>query len=227
MAKTLVTEKDVLDAVKKGARFLSVAPGAIITPSAQDVALQHRIEILQGTRSPQAISASGVESVTVQPPKEKRSPNASTVVALGADHGGFQLKETLKAYLSELGYSVADVGTHSEQACDYPDFAYAVASLVTRGEADKGIMIDAVGAASAIVANKVPAIRAVNASNEFTARSSREHNDANVLTLGGRVLGVEAAKAIVKIWLETWFGGGRHQARVQKITDIEEKFSKK
>jgi len=226
VAKALITERDVLDAVKNGARSISLAPGGIITPSARDAALQHHIEIQEGP-SVSPSTPQGVQSITVHGPKEHRAPNASIVIALGADHGGFQLKETLKGYLLELGYRVADVGTNSEQPCDYPDFAYAVALLVGRGEADKGIMVDGVGVASAIVANKVPGIRAVCASTEFVARSSREHNDANVLTLGGRVLGSEAAKVIAKTWLETWFGGGRHAGRIEKISNIEAKFSKK
>ena len=224
MARKVVTEHDVQDAARKGLRSLAVGPDAIITPSARDAALQHRIELQEGVDPSRASPQVG--SVRIQSPKETRSPNAATVIALGADHGGFQLKETLKGYISGLGYTVADVGTHSEQAVDYPDFAYAVASMVAAGDAGKGIMVDGVGVASAIVANKVPGIRAVAASSEFVARSSREHNDANVLTLGGRVLGQEVAKAIVKTWLETWFGGGRHQARVQKISDIESKFRK-
>ncbi|MCI0708503.1 MAG: ribose 5-phosphate isomerase B [Ignavibacteriae bacterium] len=136
------------------------------------------------------------------------------------------MKEQLKSFLLDAGYTVADVGTNSEQACDYPDFAFAVATLVSSGQAAKGIMVDGVGVASAMVANKVPGVRAANCTSEFAARSSREHNDANVLTLGGRVLGIESAKAITKVWLETWFGGGRHQARVQKISDIEKRYSK-
>jgi ribose 5-phosphate isomerase B len=159
-------------------------------------------------------------------PKGSGSPSSGAVIAIGSDHGGFRLKETLKQYVVELGYSVADVGTSSEEACDYPDFAYAVASMVASGQATRGIMIDGVGVASAIVANKVPGIRAVPCYDEFVAKSSREHNDANVLTLGGRIVGSELAKSIVKIWLETWFGGGRHQGRVQKIADIEQRFSK-
>jgi ribose 5-phosphate isomerase B len=224
VAKTLLTEADVLDAVQRGAKTIALASDTIITPSARDAALRHKVQFSTdvSSRAPSV----GVQSVTMHEPTDKRSANASTVVALGADHGGYQMKEQLKAFLLGAGYSVADVGTHSEQACDYPDFAYAVASLVSSGRAAKGIMIDGVGVASAIAANKVPGIRAVPCSNEFAARSSREHNDANVLTLGGRVLGIEAAKSIVKVWLETWFGGGRHQARVQKIEEIEKRFSK-
>jgi ribose 5-phosphate isomerase B len=225
MPKKVLTERDVLDAIRKGVKSLPLEPGTLLTPSARDAAVQYGVEL-----SEQIASSTGTKlGVTPEKhsPKDKNSPNASTLISLGSDHGGFQLKNVLKQYLLELGYTVLDVGTHSEEACDYPDFAYAVATMVARGDAQKGIIIDGVGVASAIVANKVPGIRAVPCSTEFVARSSREHNDANVLTLGGRVLGQEAAKAIVKVWLETWFGGGRHQQRVQKISQIEEKFSRK
>ncbi|MGH2566772.1 MAG: ribose 5-phosphate isomerase B [Bacteroidota bacterium] len=223
MAKKLITEADVLEEAKRNAKSIAVTGDSIITPSARDAALRRRIEFTTDLTG--QVDAAKVQAVSVHGPRDKRLPTASTVVALGADHGGYQLKEQLKSFLLDLGYTVADVGTNSEQPCDYPDFAYAVASLVSTGQAAKGIVIDGVGVASAIVANKVPGVRAVPGFSEFAARSSREHNDANVLTLGGRVLGVEAAKAIVKVWLETWFGGGRHQARVQKITDIEKRFS--
>jgi ribose 5-phosphate isomerase B len=219
--RTLITEADVIAAAKRGAKALSVEEGAIITPSALDAAGKLNVRLMA---QPLPSVKTAFDSVSMFGPPDKQSPHRETVIALGADHGGFSMKEQLKAYLLELGYSVADVGTTSEQACDYPDFAFAVATLVASGKAKSGIMVDAVGVASAMVANKVPGIRAASASNEFAARSSREHNDANVLTLGGRVLGIEAAKSIVKLWLETWFGGGRHQARVKKITDIEEQF---
>ncbi len=147
----------------------------------------------------------------------------SECIALASDHGGYQLKEFLKSFLEKSGYNVVDLGTYTEEACDYPDYAYAVARMVSLGQASKGIMIDAIGIASAIVANKVHGIRAACAFDEFSARSSREHNDANVLTLGGRTLGSELAKAIVTTWLETNFGGGRHQKRLDKIADIEKR----
>lgn len=225
MAKKLITENDIIAAAKNGVRVIAVEAETIITPSARDAA--GRLQVTLATGNDEPMIKTNVDSVTMIPPPDKRNPNAGTVVGLGADHGGYQLKETLKKYILELGYTVADVGTHSEVTCDYPDFAYAVAALVASGQASRGIMIDAVGVASSIVANKVPGIRAVSASSEFAARSSREHNDANVLTLGGRVQGTEAAKSIVKVWLETWFGGGRHQHRVKKISDIEEKFLKR
>ena len=131
------------------------------------------------------------------------------------------MKEALKPYIESMGFKAVDLGTYSEEACDYPDFAYAVARMVSLKQASRGIMIDAIGVASAMVANKVKGIRAACCVNEFSAQSSREHNDANVLTLGGRMLGTELAKSIVKAWLETGFGGGRHKKRVDKITEIE------
>jgi ribose 5-phosphate isomerase B len=222
MSKKLITEQDILEASKRGARFVSVETGTIITPSARDAAMRLRVEFVQSAASRSA-SDSSLPSVTMFEPADKRSPNSSTLIALGSDHGGFQMKEQLRAYLLDLGYRVADVGTNSDQACDYPDFAYAVALMVSTGQAMRGIMVDAVGVASAMVANKVAGVRAAPGFSELAARSSREHNDANVLTLGGRVLGIEAAKAIVKVWLETWFGGGRHQARVEKMTAIEQR----
>ena len=221
MAKRrLITESDVIEASKKEAKALLVEEGAIVTPSARDAANRLGIRLL--TEALPSVKTA-FDGLSMFYPADKKAPNRDTVIALGSDHGGFSMKEQLKAYLLELGYSVADVGTTSEKACDYPDFAFAVATLVSMGKAKSGIMVDAVGVASAIVANKVPGVRAVPAVNEFMARSGREHNDANVLTLGGRILGIEAAKSIVKLWLDTWFGGGRHQGRVNKITEIEER----
>lgn len=225
MARKLITEYDISEAAKKGLRSLAVQPGTIVTPSARDAANLLRIDLVEG-QDVIPETAKGTQGVTVHGPLDKRSPQAATVIALGSDHGGFALKKTVREFILELGYTVFDVGTETEQPCDYPDFAYAVASMVASGQAKSGIMIDAVGVASAMAANKVPGIRAAACSSEFAARSSREHNDANVLTLGGRVIGSEVAKSIVKTWLETWFGGGRHQSRVQKITEIEKKFSR-
>ncbi len=226
MAKKLITERDILDKVNAGAKSLRIDADTVLTPSAIDAALQYHIQLTpsQDTSSSQRKS---VEAVSFIPPKGVNSPNAAAVIAIGSDHGGYRLKESLKQFVAELGYSVADVGTSSEEACDYPDFAYAVATMVASGQASRGIMIDGVGVASAIVANKIPGIRAVPCYDEFVARSSREHNDANVLTLGGRIVGSELAKSIVKVWLETLFGGGRHQTRVQKITDLEQRHSPK
>ncbi|MEJ2209291.1 MAG: ribose 5-phosphate isomerase B [Anaerolineae bacterium] len=143
---------------------------------------------------------------------------------MGADHGGYALKENLKTYLGELGYDVVDCGTASTESVDYPDFAYAVARLVSDGQAWRGIMVDGAGIGSCMAANKVPGVRAAMCYDHATAVNSREHNDANVLTLGGVLLGTSLARQIVKVWLETEFGGGRHGRRVDKIMDIERRY---
>lgn len=147
-------------------------------------------------------------------------------VALGADHGGFPLKEQLKAHLTSQGYSVIDCGTNSTEAVDYPDFAYAVARLVSEGKAWRGIIVDGAGIGSCMAANKVPGVRAALCYDHATASNSREHNDANVLTLGAGLIGPNLAKQIADTWLTTKFGGGRHAKRVNKIIDIERRFLK-
>jgi ribose 5-phosphate isomerase B len=148
------------------------------------------------------------------------------VVAIGADHGGFELKEALKSDLKTLGFEINDVGTNSKEAVDYPDFAHAVAQLVGTGKAWRGIMIDGAGIGSCIVANKVPGVRAGMAYDYSSAVNSREHNDTNVLTLGAGLIGVNLAKQIVKTWLTTEFAGGRHTPRVDKIKSVEKKYLK-
>ena len=148
------------------------------------------------------------------------------VVAIGSDHGGFELKEILKTSLNELGFDVRDVGAYNKGAVDYPDFAHEVARLVSVGKAWRGIMIDGAGIGSCIVANKVPGIRAGMAYDYSSAVNSREHNDTNVLTLGAGLIGVNLAKQIVKVWLSTDFGGGRHAGRVDKITAVEKQYLK-
>ena len=148
------------------------------------------------------------------------------VVAIGADHGGFELKEALKPELKTLGFEINDVGTNSKDAVDYPDFAHAVAQLVGSGKAWRGIMIDGAGIGSCIVANKVPGVRAGMAYDYSSAVNSREHNDTNVLTLGAGLIGVNLAKQIVKTWLTTEFAGGRHTSRVDKIKSVEKKYLK-
>jgi RpiB/LacA/LacB family sugar-phosphate isomerase len=148
-------------------------------------------------------------------------------VAIGADHGGFSLKEDLKAYLRDLGYEPVDCGTSGTEAVDYPDFALAVAGLVAQGNARFGIVIDGAGIGSCMAANKVPGVRAAMCYDQATALNSREHNNANVLTLGAGLIGANLARQIVKTWLETPFGGGRHARRVDKITDIERRFTPK
>jgi ribose 5-phosphate isomerase B len=148
------------------------------------------------------------------------------MVTIGADHGGFELKEALKLELKSLGFDIHDVGTNSKDAVDYPDFAHAVAQDVGAGKAWRGIMIDGAGIGSCIVANKVPGVRAGMAYDYSSAVNSREHNDTNVLTLGAGLIGVNLAKQLVKTWLTTEFAGGRHTSRVDKIKSVEKKYLK-
>ncbi len=142
-------------------------------------------------------------------------------VALGSDHAGFDLKERIKGYLTELGVEVEDLGTHSSESVDYPDYAEKVALEVRDGEADNGILMCGTGIGMCIAANKVEGIRAVQTDNPDFVRLSRQHNDANVLCLSGRFTDPEKARELVKLWLDTPFEGGRHQRRVEKIARLE------
>jgi len=157
---------------------------------------------------------------------EAGDPTGSRVVAIGADHGGFDLKEELSGYLAQWGYRVLDLGTSSREPVDYPDLAEAVANAVARGDAWRGIVIDTAGIGSSIAANKVPGARAALCYDKATARNSREHNDANILSLGARLIPAEVAREVVAVWLETQFAGGRHQRRVDKIRAIEDRHRK-
>jgi ribose 5-phosphate isomerase B len=145
-------------------------------------------------------------------------------IAIGADHGGFQMKGILIDYLKELGHKVIDCGTDSSESVDYPDFAFTVAEKVRIGQAYRGVIIDGAGIGSCMVANKVPGVRAAMCYDYATASNSREHNNANVLTLGAGLLGINQVKLILKTWLDTEFAGGRHARRVDKIMEIEKKF---
>jgi ribose 5-phosphate isomerase B len=149
--------------------------------------------------------------------------NRTRRIALAADHGGYSLKENLKSYLQQQGYQVDDCGTHSPESVDYPDFAYAVAKKVSQDEAWRGIIIDGAGIGSCMVANKVRGVRAAMCYDHATAVNSREHNNANVLTLGAGLIEPSLARQIVLTFLNTTFGGGRHARRVDKIMDVERK----
>ena len=142
-------------------------------------------------------------------------------VAIGADHAGFPLKERLIGTLERLGHQVDDRGTHDETPVDYPPICADVARLVASGRADRGIVIGGSGQGEQITANKVRGIRAALCNDLYTARLSRAHNDANVLAMGGRVIGFGLAEEILALWLATAFEGGRHQRRVDQITEIE------
>jgi ribose 5-phosphate isomerase B len=167
-----------------------------------------------------------VQEASNLPAQLTPSTAGKKVVAIGADHGGFELKGILKTEISSLGFEVTDIGANSKDAVDYPDFAHAVAHLVSTGKAWRGIMIDGAGIGSCIVANKVPGVRAGMAYDISSANNSREHNDTNVLTLGAGLIGANLAKQIVKVWLTTEFGGDRHQKRVDKIKSVEKQYLK-
>jgi len=144
-----------------------------------------------------------------------------TTVALGSDHTGLTLKNEIIAYLQKRGLNCRDFGTFSQESCDYPDIAYEVALAVSKGECEKGILICGTGIGMAIAANKVKGIRAALCHDPLSAKLSRQHNDANILTLGERIIGVGLALEIVDVWLNASFGGERHQRRVAKIQNIE------
>jgi len=148
------------------------------------------------------------------------------IVAIGTDHGGVDLKDLLKQDLMDHGYEVIDCGTNTKKSVDYPDIALSVAELIASGKAWRGVIIDGAGIGSCMAANKVPGVRAALCYDYATAVNSREHNNANVLTLGAGLIGVNLAKQIMNTWLATAFGGGRHAKRVDKITEIENLFLK-
>lgn len=157
-------------------------------------------------------------------PASKPDKCKKCIVAIGTDHGGVDLKEILKTDLANLGFEVIDCGTHTKDSVDYPDFAFAVAELVASGKACRGVIIDGAGIGSCMAANKVPGVRAAMCYDHASTVNSREHNNANVLTLGAGMIGVNVAKQILNTWLNTEFGGGRHATRVDKITAIENRY---
>ncbi len=216
----LVSEKEIRD-LPAGSKF-EIAPDTLVTPLARQIAMERRITLVE--------SNSG-ESGGKAPIPTAAAPSTSgsnhKVVALGADHGGVGMKDALADMVHKLGYEVIDCGTNTKDAVDYPDFALAVAQLVSQGKAWRGIVVDGAGIGSCMAANKVPGVRAAMCYDQATAVNSREHNDANVLTLGAGLIGQSLAGQIVTTWLGTEFGGGRHARRVDKIMDIESRFSRK
>jgi len=204
--------------------------GAIVTPLARQIALERKIKLveekqatLRKNRSIERKPDTGLASRF-----SGSGSNANQqVVALGADHGGYDMKEKLKEVVASAGYGIIDCGTHSPDSVDYPDFAYAVARTVANGQAWRGIIVDGAGIGSCMVANKVPGIRAAMCYDQATAVNSREHNNANVLTLGAGLIGQNLAGQIVQTWLATKFGGGRHGRRVDKIDAIGDRYMKK
>lgn len=144
------------------------------------------------------------------------------MLVIASDHGGLELKDAIKDLLKSRGMDIEDLGTISPESVDYPDFGEKVARAVSRGEAEQGILICGTGIGMSIVANKFPGVRAALVTDDFTAQMSREHNDANVLVMGGRVLSADQAQKMVAIWLDTEYEGGRHQRRLDKIAQIEQ-----
>lgn len=199
--KDLVTAEDV-QAVPPGGE-ISTSVGAVVTPWAREVAATRGVRITQ--------TAAGAQSA---------------VIALGADHSGFPVKEQLKAHLTRLGYRFHDFGTFSTDPVDYPDIALAVAQAVRAGEARMGILVDGAGIGSAMAANKVPGIRAALCVDGAAARNAREHNDANVLTLGAKVAEGARLLEIVETFLSARCTEERHRRRVSKIKAIEESYLK-
>ncbi len=199
IVKTVITQAEIPLSGE-----LKIPKGAIVTPSARDLAKDRGVKIVE---------VPGAEIDAKVPPEK--------TIALGSDHGGFELKEQIKPIFAELGLVVEDVGTHDQKPVDYPDIARAVAEIVASGKAVRGVIIDGAGIGSCIVANKFPGIRAALCYDKASARNSREHNDSNVLTLGGRLLTRTQAEDVLRVWLTTPFAGGRHAARVQKIAEIE------
>jgi ribose 5-phosphate isomerase B len=202
-SKMVITETDVRG-LEEGAR-LRIAEGARLTPLAADIVRERRIELVR--RVP------------------RRGSRESKVVAVGADHGGYKMKEELKTLLTESGHRVRDFGTNSEDAVDYPDFAHAVARAVADAQADVGIIIDGAGVGSAMTANKVPGVRAAACYSVAVAKNSREHNDANVLTLGSKTITSAEMREIVKAWLATEMSEERHRKRVAKIVAVERQYA--
>jgi ribose 5-phosphate isomerase B len=203
-SKSLITEDD-LRGLEQGAR-IRVGANARFTPLASDIIAEKNFELIR------------------KQPRE--AGMLIRTVAIGADHGGYAMKEQLKTYLSDLGVQVRDFGTNSTDAVDYPDFAHAVASAVGAKHVDAGIIIDGAGIGSAMTANKVPGVRAAACYSPVLAKNSREHNGANVLTLGAGQNSVDEAKAIVDAFISTDISEERHQKRVGKIDNIDKQYRK-
>ena len=203
-AKSVITEDDVRG-LEAGA-ILRIGEDARLTPLAADIVKEKKIEIVRRA--------------------SRHGSKASRIVAVGSDHGGFKMKEEVKAVLSDLGHKVQDFGAYSEEAVDYPDFAHAVAQAVSNSTADLGIVVDGAGVGSAMTANKVPGVRAAACYSVEVARNSREHNDANVLTLGSKTISSAQMREIVTTWLATEITEERHRKRVAKIDAIQRQYQR-
>ena len=203
----IITEADARTLPRGEAVVL--AKGGHVTPLALDTLRERRIDVVMEGRA-------NADEASLAPKADIRS------IAIASDHTGIKLRQALTAFLRGRGLAVADLGTHTTDAVDYPDVAAGVARLVARGEADAGIVIDGAGIGSAIAANKIKGVRAVMAANETIARYSREHNGANVLTLGATLITLDEARAIVTMWLTTPMREPRYIRRLAKIRDLEQ-----
>jgi ribose 5-phosphate isomerase B len=201
-SKKVITEDDVRG-LESGS-VLRISEGVRLTPLAADTIRERNIELVKRA--------------------SRRGSNAARMIAVGADHGGFKMKQELKKFLTDAGHRVHDFGTDSEDAVDYPDFAHAVARAVADGTAQVGIIIDGAGVGSAITANKIPGVRAAACYSVEVARNSREHNGANVLSLGSKTINSAQMKEIVDAWLATEIKEERHLKRVAKIEAIDRQY---
>ncbi|PWT90148.1 MAG: hypothetical protein C5B55_10145 [Blastocatellia bacterium] len=203
-SKAVITEDDVRGL--EAGSVLRIAEQARLTPLAADIVNDRHIQIVRRA--------------------SRRGSKESKLVGVGADHGGYKMKEELKTLLIELGHKVHDFGTNSEDPVDYPDFAHAVARSVSEGSSDVGIIIDGAGVGSAMTANKVPGVRAAACYSVAVAQNSREHNGANVLTLGSKTITNAEMREIVKAWLATDISEDRHRKRVAKIDAIQRQYQR-
>jgi RpiB/LacA/LacB family sugar-phosphate isomerase len=199
--KQVITELDIRPAA--AGDTLRIDEDSMLTPLAQDLARERGVQIERVRR---------------------RSATRKLRIALGADHGGYEMKEDVKRVLADLGHDFQDLGTHSTEAVDYPDYAHLVARAVASQACNLGIVIDGAGIGSCMVANKIPGVRAAMCYDEASARNSREHNGANVLTLGGKMISTDHMREIVRVWLATELTEDRHRRRVEKINDIEREY---
>ncbi len=205
MGRRIVTGEEVR-ALAEGS-LLDLPADAIVTDVAREWIDKRKIRVVNpGSHSPETPRPEPVQ------------------IAIGSDHAGFEMKQSLTAYFREIGASYLDCGTHSKEAVDYPDFAHEVALAVALGRARRGIVVDGAGIGSAMAANKVPGIRAAACADETQARNAREHNDANVLTLGSRLVALENLRKVVSVFLTAEHTEPRHRARVAKIEAIEKKY---
>ena len=228
----MTREQEVRDLVARVVEAHLAAAGAAPTGAAAPHAAPTGASATHAAATPTAPTAStpspaGAETLPERPGGDSTThAGPGVTIAIGADHGGFALKQHLREQLTAQGYAVQDCGTHTADPVDYPDYAHAVAARVGSGICAWGIVVDGAGIGSCMVANKVPGVRAALCHDLSSARNSREHNHANVLTLGARFVGEGLADEIVATWLATAWGPGRHAARVAKIGEIERRYAR-